>query len=254
MKTKLSRLALGVISLSAISLCAYAHDPNAQPKPPSAWKGTNVSLGGSANTGNTTAQQANSALNISYRVNKWLWTSNNTFNFARTKGKGVTTSKLYLMGQAQYNFSQKNYSFEQLNYTDDRFDGYRYTANALLGYGRHLFDYESVSLDGQLGPGIQRTVKEDTPTDDGKTKNLLAFSGTLNLNWQMSKNGTFSEIFNVTSSSQNVRYLSTTSISANVMNHVALQLSFQASKDSKPLPGKKATNTVTTIALVYTFA
>lgn len=242
-----------VVSLLALTGAAYAHaaadKANANP---SNWKGTNLSLGGSTNTGNTTSQNANAALNIRYAPSKWTLTSGDTFDFAHTRGKGVTASKLYLMGQAQYAFTKRNYVFEQLNYTDDRFDGYKYVANGLAGLGRRILDYPTFFLDLQAGPGVQRSVEKQE--QGGDSVDLIVITGTLNSTWNFSSNGALSENFNVASSSQNVRYMSTTSLSANVMNHVALKLSFQATRDSKPLPKKKATNTATIVSLVYTFA
>lgn len=234
-----------------LSATAFAHD-EATPAAPSPWKGTNVSVGGNATTGNTTAQNLNSAFNLSYAPNQWTFTSENTFNFARTRGKGVTASKLYLMGQMQYAVTERNYFFQQLNYTDDRFDGYRYVANFLVGYGRVIFKKHNMSMSGQIGPGIQRSVEDDT--SGGKSTDLLGWNGTLGYIWNFNKTNSFTTKFNVNASSQNVRYTSTTSLTAALMDHFALQLSFQAIRDSKPLGSKKATNTTTTISLLYTFA
>lgn len=244
-------LPASVLFVTLVSATAYAHDSDT-PKAPSPWKGTNVSVGGNATTGNTTAQNLNSAFNLSYAPNQWTFTSADTFNFARTRGKGVTASKLYLMGQMQYAVSERNYFFQQLNYTDDRFDGYQYVANFLVGYGRTIFKKHNMYLNGQLGPGIQRSVEEED--SGGDSTNLLSWNGTLNYVWNFNKTNSFTTALNVNASSQNVRYTSTTSLIAALMDHFALQLSFQAVRDSKPLAGKKATNTTTTVSLVYTFA
>lgn len=219
----------------------------------SPWKGTNVAIGGSDTSGNVDSQAVNSAFNLLYTKNKWGFNSNDTFNFARTKDKGVTGSKLYLQGQLQYNFSKRNFSFFNGNYTDDRFDGYRYVANASVGYGRRLIDYKGFTFDLQAGPGMQRSVARKTSGSDDKIDNI-AGNFLANIAWKISGHAILSETLNAVTSKQNTRFISTSAITANIMSKLALQLSYEAQRDSKPLADKKAYNSIAQVSLVYTFA
>lgn len=222
----------------------------------SAWSGTNVSAGGVINTGNTNSQNINSAVNLSYTKKRWDFTSNDTFNFARTEGSGVTASKLFLSGQAQYNFAIKNYSFLESDYTDDRFDGYQYTLNSIVGYGRRLVNTPKFNWDVQGGPGFQHAVKnpnEDSAGENQEENNFL-LNASSQISWALSPNANVSENLSAVSTQINTRTISTTAITANLISQFAMQLSFQAIHDSLPLSGKKNLNTVSTISLVYTLA
>lgn len=241
-----------LISLALLPLCAQASDCK-KPNSNSPWKGTNVAIGGSDTSGNTDTQTLNSAFNLNYIKHKFQFTSNDTFNFGRTKGKGVTASKLYLSAQAQYNFAKRNYSFLNGNYTDDRFDGYRYVANVSAGYGRRFIDYKGFTFDLQAGPGVQRSVKV-LGDGDNKTNDNVAGNFVANIKWKIGENSLLSEDISVVTSKINTRYISTTALSTNIYSKLALQLSFQAQRDTKPLAGKKSYNSISQISLVYTFA
>jgi len=244
-------LCCGPVFAQALSL--------ADPVLSSAWSGTNISAGGVVSTGNTNAQNANAASNIFYAKKKWALSSNDTFNFARTEGSGVTASKLFLSGQAQYNFAIKNYSFLEADYTDDRFDGYQYILNSIAGYGRRLVNQPRFSWDIQGGPGIQHSVKksqeESSDSDNsGLTQNNFLLNASTQMALTLSQNSSITENFSVVSTRINTRTISTTAITANLINRFAMQLSFQAIHDSLPLNTKKNLNTITTLSLVYTLA
>ncbi len=228
----------------------------AQPLLSSAWSGTNISAGGVVSTGNTNAQNANAASNIFYTKKKWSLSSNDTFNFARTEDSGVTASKLFLSGQAQYSFAIKNYSFLEADYTNDRFDGYQYVLNSIIGYGRRLINQPTFSWDVQGGPGIQHAVKQAENDDDssGLTQNNFLLNASTQLALALSKNSNMTENFSVVSTKINTRTISTTALTANLVNRFAIQVSFQAIHDSLPLSAKKNLNTITTLSLVYTLA
>lgn len=239
--------------LLLLPLWSSALDNTYFPSLPSSWSGTNVSAGGVISTGNNQSQNVNAGSNIAYQKKRWAFTSNDTFNFARTTGVGVTASRLFLQGQLQYNFAKKNYSFLESDYTDDRFDGYRYILNSIVGYGRRLINQPSFSWDIQGGPGIQRAAKQADEGGDEINNNVL-INGSTQVNWQMSQNAAFSENLGLTSTQINTRTISTTAITANLISRFAMQLSFQAVHDSLPLAGKKPLNTITTLSLVYTLA
>jgi len=231
-------------------------DALANPVLSSAWSGTNVSAGGVINTGNTNSQNANAASNIFYTQNKWDWSSNDTFNFARTEGSGVTASKLFLSGQAQYNFAVKNYGFLEADYTDDRFDGYQYILNSIVGYGRRLINTPRFNWDIQGGPGFQHAVKNpnENSVDENQEENNLLLNASSQIAWTLSPHANITENASVVSTRINTRTISTTALTANLINRFAMQVSFQAIHDSLPLSGKKSLNTITMLSLVYTLA
>ena len=231
-------------------------NPLTPPNPKSPWSGTNIGAGGVFNTGNTQSQNINTAANLIYKSlsSPWQWTSNDTFNFARTYGKGVTASKLFLQSQWQYNFAQKKYSFLEMDYTDDRFDGYDYILNTIVGYGLRVVDLPVFSWDIQGGPGYQRAVKAPVGNMGEDNENNMLLNASTQMNWVMSSNASLSESLGVTSTRINTRTISTTALTANLVKRFAMQLSFQAIYDSLPLSGKKPFNTITTVSLVYTLA
>ena len=216
----------------------------------SPWKGTNVGAGAVINTGNTRSQSYNLQTNLHYQRNQWQFSGLQTYQRNETAKDGVTANRLYLQGQLQYNFVNRNYAFTQVNYTDDRFDGYNYTGNWNIGYGRNIPMPENMTLNFQGGPGIQHTVPRDT--DKVHDFPNLQLQG--NYTWQINDQVEFKQDIQTNLTNQNTRTTFTTSLSASLFAHLSFQINFQAINDTDPQPNKAGWSTITTLNLVYNFA
>ena len=216
----------------------------------SPWKGTNVGAGAVINTGNTRSQSYNVQTNLHYKQNQWQFAGLQTYQRSETSKDGVTADRLYLQGQLQYNFVDRNYAYTQANYTDDRFDGYSYTGNWNIGYGRNIPMPDNMKLSFQGGPGIQRTVPKDT----NKTHDFPNLQLAANYAWQINDQVEFKQVVQSNVTNQNTRTTFTTSLATNLFANLSFQINFQAINDTDPQPQKASWSTITTLNLVYNFA
>jgi len=216
----------------------------------SPWKDTNFGAGAVINTGNASSHSYNLQTNLHYQRNNWQFTGLQTYQRTSTAKDGVTANRLYLQGQMQYNFVNLNYAFAQINYTDDRFDGYNYTGNWNVGYGRNIPMPEKMTLSLQGGPGIQRTVPQDTD----KTHDLPNLQLAVNYMWQINDQVAFKQSIQSNITNKNTRTTFTTSLSTSLFAHLSFQVNFQALNDTDPQPDKDSWSTITTLNLVYNFA
>jgi len=214
------------------------------------WKGTNVGAGGVFNTGNTRSSSINAQDNIKYVYKKWELTQQSTFLRDESRKSGLTAQRLYLQGQAQYNLHDKNFVYSQVNYTDDRFDGYSYTGNWNVGYGRNIIDKKNMTLSTFMGPGIQRTVPEDT----GKIHDLPNLQVGSKFNYKLNPEVDFNQSIQGSATHENVRTTLTTALTTKLIDNLSFQISFQAINDTDPQPGKNSWNTITSFNLLYNFA
>lgn len=225
-----------------------ASEPVETPAVANPWAGTNASLGGVLNTGNSASQNLTTGANLQYVTGPWTYTAQGTFQRAESSADGLTAQKLYLLGQTKYNFTEKDFGYTQVNYTDDRFSGYSYMANWQIGYGRHFMLPQKMTLDLYAGPGIRQSE-----TDAGDKSTLPSLQVGANYAWPINTTTSFTEQLQSTAASNDIFTSSQTSLTTNLTDKLAFQFGFLITHDSKPQDGKDAINSTTTVQLVYNF-
>ena len=222
-------------------------------KAPSAWHGSNASLGVIVNTGNTETSSINAGVNVKFKFRRWQNAFQATGQFG--SDSGVTTKEQYFaQNQLNYNFS---HSFKQFVYangsiTVDYFSPYNYQAVTSLGYGRDIIKSPCFQLSIQAGPGWQNYRDRD----DDEVHNAFVFATQTNVVWEVTRNGKLTEelTYNV---SRAFNYLkSVTAFTNKITRNIALQISFTVSHYSEIPPDStqtKKTDTTTSIAVVYNF-
>lgn len=247
-----------VLFLLGTTLSSYADDINSNAatipvintanKEVDPWLGTNASFGGVLNTGNAASENMTGGANIQYATAPWTYTAQGTFQRAESEEEGLTAQRLFVLGQAQYNFNQKQFSYTQLNYTNDRFSGYSYIVNWQLGYGQHYALARNMSLDVFSGPGIRASE-----TTDGNQSTLPSLQVGANYSWPINDKTTFTEQLQTTAASNDIYTSSQTALTTSLTDNLSFTFGLLISNDSKPQPGKAAINSTTTVQLVYNF-
>lgn len=219
-------------------------------KNPKPFNGTNAGLGFVMNTGNTNTQNFNGSAFVSYIPNKASTTTwNTTYQNSHDDSKGQISNKFYSDLNSAYNFDAKNGMFGDINFTRDTFSGYNYQANESTGYNRTLYQSDTATLTGQIGPGLQQnslpSPQENENLVSGNLKLLSTVSLSNQTNWR--------ETYGMTTTSKNTNQSLDSLISTVVFDEFAVQLDYLMSYDTTPLAGKSNFNTMTTISLVYNF-
>lgn len=218
------------------------------------WKGSNVQLGGTMNTGNTDLLNFNSTVNLQYKKGSWDDAGRANYQYGTQDG-ALIAQVLSLNNQTNFYFNgkQQNFIFLKESYLQDWFSPYRYQASASTGYGRDLYKTDRVRWSVQAGPGYRFAQARNDPSE--KEDSVILNTGT-KLAWQITPNLSFSQdISNEYGSSYD--YLHTvTELMSKLYGHLSLGLTFTVDYYSRIPPDSSftvRTDTTTAVNLVYTF-
>lgn len=219
-------------------------------KNPKPFNGTNAGLGFVMNTGNTNTQNFNGSAFVSYIPNKASTTTwNTTYQNSHDDQKGQLSNKFYTDLNSAYNFDFKNGMYGDANFTRDTFSGYNYQANESVGYNRPLYQTDTATVTGQIGPGLQQNSYPSPQGNENLVSANLKLLSVVNFtdqtNWR--------ETYAMTTTSKNTNHMLDSLISTVIFDEFAIQLDYLMSYDTSPLAGKSSFNTMTTVSLVYNF-
>lgn len=218
------------------------------------WKGTNASVGGTLDTGNSAGTNFDSALFLVYQPMQddyygWKFSLNSNYQYVSTEKEGATTNKLTFVQLSQYMFDHINSVFTNLSYINDKYDTFTYQSNESIGYTRMLYKQNDMSVVLQLGPGFLQTQETGT----NKFKNVPSWLTIATYTWNLTPDTTFVQTFQNTAASTNTNTNFTSSLITTLYKNIAIQTSFEWQYDSKIASDKKAVNTLTKLSLVYNF-
>ena len=234
-----------VIGLLAFAAPLFAQEEEAAEEE-SPWSGT-VKLGYLAVTGNTESQSINGGFTINYKLN--LWEHKATGAAIGTTESRESTAEAYDLGwRSARNVSEKDFLFGRLDWRKDRFASITEQFSQSVGYGRRLVNTENHKLNGEVGIGARQSDLADG-TDETDT----IYTGRLGYAWTISENASLGQSVLVEVGSSNTFTESVTEVRANIVNTLALVLSYTVRHNSDVLPGADSTDTRTAISLEYGF-
>jgi putative salt-induced outer membrane protein len=218
------------------------------------WKGTNASIGGTLDTGNSAGTNFDSVIFLVYQPMPdddygWKFSLNSNYQYIGTEEKGATTNKLTLVQLSQYMFDHINGVFANLAYINDKNDTFTYQYNESIGYTRMLYHQNDMSIVLQLGPGFLQT--QETGTNE--FKNVPSWLTIATYTWNLTPDTAFVQTFQNTAASTNTNTTLTSSLTTTLYKNLAIQTSFEWQYDSKVASDKKSVNTLTKLSLVYNF-
>ncbi|TQV76897.1 DUF481 domain-containing protein [Aliikangiella marina] len=218
-----------------------------------------VEFGYVAITGNQDSNSLNARFAVSYEVEKWRHEGNIAIVESSTEenisGTVVETKAERLTAQAKsdYKFSKKGYAFGILDYDDTKDSGFEYQASFAAGMGYSFIKDDEHSLDGELGFGSRtsKTEATDLLPSDSNSETITRIAG--KYVWKISEHSQFEQKLSTEIGEDNTITKSYSGLSANVMENLALKLSYSI-KDQTDVPvGNEETETTTAFTVVYTF-
>lgn len=206
-----------------------------------------ISLGYVDTSGNTDTTTFNTEFLLTWRTE--MWTHNLKFQGLGSQENSVTRAeRYYLEDKSDFNLDGDHYVYAKGTYTDDRFSGFDNQASVSGGYGRHLLRTDSFEVQGFVGAGYRQNN-----LIDGETEGERIFTLGQDLKWQISDNARLTQAFN----SEIGEDLSVSrfemGLESNIIDRLAMKLSFQARHTSEVPVETKKTDTLTSVSLVYTF-
>ncbi len=222
-----------------------------QPIKKSAFDGSKLAVGYVANTGNTNSRNIDLGGVLKYVDNRWSYRELTTYEKQEDSVNGTTQNKFYSQGRAQFAINNKDYFYGQLSYLNNQFDGYVYVYDENLGYGHYFSMPASMTFDVFLGPGLRQRKLIESAGGTFSNEPDMQF-GTEYL-WRVSSNATFHTRIQTEVAGENTHTDVSTGVTSIITNHLALSVNYDVGYDTKPVVSKKATNTTTTVQMLYNF-
>lgn len=238
----MKKLLISGLVLSIMSGTAFAEDDKT-------WEAT-AELGGTMTTGNTDTSTVKAKIDVTHNLKDWK--NNYYFDTLYSKDDDEKTASRWAIGaKGSYIFDDTSSLFLLAEYEQDEFSGYDSVGSLAAGYSRNFYKTDTVTFDGDIGPGVKFFDNEDGSSDEVGIVHLgLVYEN------ELSKTSTFTQILTsdvAFEDDKSTLSRSETSITANIMDSLAMKLGFIIRHDNNPVDTKKSVDTETTITLLYKF-
>lgn len=238
----MKKLIASALVLSAMSASVFAEDDKT-------WSAT-AELGGTMTTGNTDTSTLVGKLDVTHNLSDW---KNNYYaDILYSEDDDEKTASRWKVGaKGAYILDESSSLFVLGEYEEDEFSGYDSVSSLVGGYSKNFYKTDTVTFDGDLGPGITLFDVENGSSEKTGILHIgltyeNALSATSKFTQVLISDVAFEDEKSTLSRSE-------TSITANIMGELAMKLGFIVSHDNNPIDDKKSVDTETTITLLYTF-
>lgn len=225
------------------------------------WSGTGE-LGLSMARGNSRAENLNARLAFRKEAEDWT----HRFNLAGLRARGevtadfdgdgvpetrleTTANRYQVAGSSALNLTEHASWISSLRYERDDFAAYDYQATIAVGYGHKFIDDESTKLATSIGPGYRRARYASTQEIESE----MIVRGTLEFAHQLTETTQLTNELLVESGADNTFAQNDLGVAVAINSSMALKVGLQARHNTQTEPGRKSTDTLTTLNLVYKF-
>ena len=251
-------LSLPMLLCAPLALAQSADDPAAMSSP---WSGSGGELGFASAHGNSTTESFNGRLKLRYTDDDWvhsmdLFGLRSSAQYTETADDGTTSRRRQTTANrysttagSALQLGEHRQITATVRYESDDFATYDRQGSFGLGYGTRWIDTDRVSLDTQIGPGVRRSHNSDTD----ETRTGLIGRGLFDLKYSITANTDLINTLLVESGSYNTFAQNDFGVAVNMNEHFALKAGWQARHNSDVAEGKRKTDTLTTVNVVYSF-
>lgn len=159
-----------------------------------------------------------------------------------------TAQKTYGVYQLDRKLTEISSVFGRVAYEDDKFSGYDYQVDLTAGYSRSFLNTDVHKLKGSVGLGYRQSELETGDSEDEVIIRLAA-----DYVWQVSDNATFKQLLSAQIGDFATITRSETSLTADVLDDLALKLALYVKNTSEVPAGRDKTDTETSMTLLYRF-
>lgn len=246
--------ALFVSPLALSLLCGHAAAIDTPP--PYGWS-TSAELGAISTSGNTVGTSVTGKIDAKQELpdfsNEYIvsgyFKDEQITNDDGSKSRERSAQRYSLSGKTAYKLMEDNDRlFALATHVNDKFGAYTNYSTVGVGYGTRLYGAETVTLDGELGPGYFRGERST-----GETENGLTIRGAASLKWRISESALFSQVVTVERGTSNTHSTAETALSTKINTTMQMKAAFSIRSDTSVPDDKKNTDTQTSVTLVYSF-
>lgn len=185
------------------------------------------------------------------------WRQNVSFESRYTEQSDERTAERYSAStQLDYKFTGDNYLFLRASYDNDNFNAFQFQASTIGGYGRRIWKEGESYLDASVGAGYRFSRLKSVDPDTGRNRREDP-TGRLagDFRYQLSPTASFRQKAETEIGLDEGEYVarSVTSVRANLMESLAIRVSYTVERESDVPEGFKNTDTMTTLTLLYSF-
>ncbi len=254
------RIALIPALLLALAPAAHADTQGVDESSIPDWTG-NGELGFASARGNSTTESLNARLNLQYSLEAWTHSvsvsglrASSEFPSADDDGNVEysrrNTANRYTFGtNSAYLMDERGTLNASLRHEQDDFGMWKRQQVLALSYGNRLMDSERTTLDLQAGPGYRHAES----TREDRTESGLVGRGMLGLKYALTDNTELVNTLLVETGDYNTFAQNDFGLSVSMNDHIALKAGWQARHNSDVDQGRKNTDTLTTMNVVYKF-
>jgi len=239
---------------------AQTPDDGEPPAAPSPWSGSSGELGFASTRGNSSTESLNGRLRLRYARHEW---AHHMDLFGLRSGARVTireggtsrqerrtTANRYSVaaGSAR-EFEEHRQLTATLRYEHDTFATFDSRYIFGLSYGTRLIDGTRLVLDSQFGPGARHS--HEARTDETQTEVIAR--GVFDLKWGLTDNTDLVNTLLVESGSSNTFAQNDLGVSVAMNKQLALKAGWQARYNSDVDEGRRTTDILATMNVVYRF-
>lgn len=245
-----------IVTMSFL-VCGVANAHEEKPDNPEGWKGKGEA-GFLVNSGNTDSTNIN--VGLGFEKKSGVWGQEIFLGLINNEADNVDTAdskKLdYLLKR---DINAKSYLFAGFNYLDDAFDGLTDQTAVSVGYGYRVIDSDRVKFELGIGVGYRDTADAILDADgietngEGLDKSGETLVGLLKYSNKLSANTEFYDNLRIEPGSENTFIDNEMGLLVNMSSAYALKASISTRRNSDPAPGSKATDTTSSLSLVYNF-
>lgn len=210
-------------------------------------------LGATITSGNTDTTSVKARLDISHEVANWE--NQYVLEALYKEDTGEVTGKRYLARlQGNYQLSGINYIFFTVEHEVDPFTGFSSNTTIASGYGHKFINNDKTQLNIEVGPGYKfKRLDDESAAEAGyNTDDTLVAHGVMNFEKQISTSAKFQQML-VAEYGEVFEGRSETSITANIIDALAMKFAVVVRYNNSPLDNKKSTDTETNMTLLYAF-
>jgi putative salt-induced outer membrane protein len=206
--------------------------------------------------GNTTADSANAKFDVTREFVIWKHSLGFTGVYASDE-VGATGQRWEAREQSDYKFHEKGFWFGSARYEEDRFSGVAYQATFGTGLGWRFFDTVDTKLAAQVGVGYKVSETRESMAEDGVTvvpahrDEELISQGNLNFERTLTETTKVLNKFLIESGVESTFIQNDLSLQVKILGSLALAAGYSVRYNNHPPEGFKATDTLTTLNLVY---
>lgn len=214
-------------------------------------------LGAFQSSGNARNVGVSLALNLERRGVDWQHLLRGNIDYQRSNG--VTSTERYLAAyEPRFQISPRLFSYALAQYEQNRFLGYTSRYSMSGGIGVRLMEAPGPQLSIKAGPSWRKVDY----TNGNSESSLGALAG-FDFDWQFAKNLTLTQDANLVADSggaasviidsTSTSVLLITGIEAKVSDHLTTRLSYTLDYDSNPPFGRRSTDTLSRMTVVFGF-